>query len=78
MKCRVFSLRLLALVLPAVLLDHVRQLDDVLALLVLLARLERLLVLPAASLYSCLIEVSFVILMLRGSRQYSTGHVRRV
>ena len=38
----------LALVLPAVLLDHVRQLDDVLALLVLLARLERLLVLPPA------------------------------
>ena len=36
----------LALVLPAVLLDHVGELDDVLALLVLLARLESLLVLP--------------------------------
>ena len=33
--------------LPSVLLDHVGQLDDVLALLVLLAGLERLLVLPA-------------------------------
>ena len=38
----------LALVLPAVLLDHVGELDDVLALLVLLARLESLLVLPPA------------------------------
>ena len=39
----------LALVLPAVLLDHVGELDDVLALLVLLARLESLLVLPPES-----------------------------
>lgn len=35
------------LILPPVLLDHVCQLDDELALLVLLTRLERLLVLPA-------------------------------
>lgn len=32
---------------PAILLYHVRQLDDVLALLVLLARLERQLIFPA-------------------------------
>lgn len=36
-----------ALVLPAVLFDHVRQFDDKLALLVLLAGLVGLLVLPA-------------------------------
>ena len=50
MNCRVLSsvirISRLALVLPAVLLDHVGELDDVLALLVLLARLESLLVLP--------------------------------
>ncbi len=37
----------LTLVLPSVLLDHVSELDYVLSLLVLLATLERLLILPS-------------------------------
>jgi len=55
--------------LPAVVLDHMRQLDDELALLVLLRRLERLLIEPADVVIAG--DAEYIAYGMEASRQYS-------